>query len=65
MQLLGAELVQEGGVALRSVGAEYLIWTPLNAFDAAETLMKMLQNHHLELHPKRRQLWSLMQNMLY
>ena len=45
MQFLVVELAQEEGVALLTAGAEYPIWTPLNAFDAAETLMQMLENH--------------------
>ncbi len=45
MQLLVVELAREDGVALLSPGAEYPIWTPLDAFDAAETLMHMLENH--------------------
>ncbi|MEZ4863135.1 MAG: hypothetical protein R3C14_17580 [Caldilineaceae bacterium] len=45
MQFLVVELAQEEGVALLTAGAEYPIWTPLNAFDAAATLMKMLENH--------------------
>ncbi len=45
MQFLVVELAQEEGIALLTAGAEYPIWTPLNAFDAAETLMKMLENH--------------------
>ena len=45
MQFLVVELAQEEGVALLTAGAEYPILTPLNAFDAAETLMQMLENH--------------------
>ena len=45
MQLLVVELAQEEGVPLLTAGAEYPIWTPLNAFSAAETLMKMLEEH--------------------
>jgi len=45
MQFLVVELAQEEGVSLLTAGAEYPIWTPLNAFGAAETLMKMLENH--------------------
>lgn len=44
MQLLVVELAQEEGVSLTS-GVEYPIWTPLHAFDAADTLMKMLEDH--------------------
>jgi hypothetical protein len=45
MQFLVVELAQEEGISLLTAGAEYPIWTPLNAFDAAETLMKMLEKH--------------------
>ncbi len=44
MQFLVTELAEEEGVSLITVGAEYPIWTPLNAFGAAETLMNMLEN---------------------
>jgi len=45
IQFLVVELAQEDGISLLTPGAEYPIWTPLNAFGAAETLMKMLENH--------------------
>ncbi|MCE7989242.1 MAG: hypothetical protein DYG89_49440 [Caldilinea sp. CFX5] len=45
MQFLVVELAQEEGVPLLTAGAEYPVWTPINAFGAAETLMKMLENH--------------------
>jgi len=45
MQFLVAELAREDGVSLLVSGAEYPIWTPLDAFEAAETLMQMLGNH--------------------
>ncbi len=45
IQFLVFELAQEEGISLLTAGAEYPIWTPLNAFGAAETLMKMLENH--------------------
>jgi hypothetical protein len=45
MQFLVVELAQEEGIALLTAGAEYPIWTPLNAFGAAETLRKMLEVH--------------------
>lgn len=44
LQLLVTELAEED-VALLSPNREYPIWTPLNTFGAAETLMKMLENH--------------------
>lgn len=45
MQLLVMNLAQEEGVPLLTPEAEYPIWTPLNAFDAAETLWQMLETH--------------------
>lgn len=45
MQFLVVELAQEEGISLLAAGAEYPIWTPLNAFGAAETLLNMLENH--------------------
>ena len=45
IQLLVVELAQEEGVSLLTPGAEDPVWAPLNAFGAAETLMKMLENH--------------------
>lgn len=44
MQFLVVELAQEDGVPLLTAGAEYPVWTPLDAFDAAETLMGMLND---------------------
>ena len=44
MQFLAVELAQEEGAPLSSAAAEYPIWTPLNAFDAAETLAGVLKN---------------------
>lgn len=43
MQLLVVDLAQDEGVPLLTAGAEYPIWTPLNAFSAAEQLMGMLE----------------------
>ncbi|MEZ4658284.1 MAG: hypothetical protein R2911_11985 [Caldilineaceae bacterium] len=45
MQFLVIDLAQEEGVPLLAAGAEYPIWTPLNAFEAAETLLDMLAKH--------------------
>jgi hypothetical protein len=45
MQFLVIDLAQEEGVPLLAADAEYPIWTPLNAFEAAETLLQMLQTH--------------------
>jgi hypothetical protein len=45
MQLLVIDLAQEEGILLPSGDAEYPIWTPLSAFDGADTLLQMLQAH--------------------
>ena len=45
MQFLIIDLAQEEGIPLLSAEAEYPIWTPLNAFDAADTLWQLLQTH--------------------
>ena len=45
MQFIVVELAQDDGVSLLTADAEYPIWTPLNAFDAAETLSQMLEEH--------------------
>ncbi len=49
MQFLVINLAQEEGVSLLAADAEYPIWTPLNAFDAAETLLQMLKTHKAEI----------------
>lgn len=44
MQFLLLELAKEEGITLQA-GAEYPVWSPLNATDAANTLLKMLNPH--------------------
>ena len=48
MQFLVIALAQEEGVPLLAADAEYPIWTPLNAFDAADTLLQMLKTHQAD-----------------
>jgi len=48
MQFLVIDLAQEEGVPLLAADAEYPIWTPLNAFEAAETLWQVLETHKAE-----------------
>ncbi len=48
MQFLVIDLAHEEGIPLLAAEAEYPIWTPLNAFDAADTLLQMLQMHQAE-----------------
>jgi hypothetical protein len=45
MWFLVIDLAQEEGVPLLSAGAENPVWTPLHAFDAADTLLPMLKTH--------------------
>jgi hypothetical protein len=45
MQFLLIDLAQEEGIPLLAAEAEYPIWTPLNAFEAADTLLQMLQTY--------------------
>jgi len=45
MQLLVVDLAEEEGVPLLSADTQYPIWTPLEAFDAGDTLLQMLQTH--------------------
>ncbi len=42
MQFLVINLAEDEGVPLLTPNAEYPVWTPLNAFGAAETLWHML-----------------------
>jgi hypothetical protein len=48
MQFLVIDLAQEEGVPLLTADAEYPIWTPLSAFEAADTLLQMLKTHEAE-----------------
>jgi hypothetical protein len=48
MQFLVIDLAQEEGVPLLTPHAEYPVWTPLNAFDAADTLVQMLKTRQAE-----------------
>lgn len=48
MHFLVIDLAQEEGVPLLTADAEYQIWTPLNAFEAAETLWQALETHKAE-----------------
>jgi hypothetical protein len=43
MQFLVFELAREEGVTLFQADADYPIWTPYNAFDAASTLLSALK----------------------
>jgi hypothetical protein len=46
MQFLVFELAWEEGVALFQPDADYPIWTPYNAFDAASTLLSALYDQN-------------------
>lgn len=43
MQFLVSELAREEGITLLQPNAEYPIWTPYNAFDAANILLNALK----------------------
>ena len=43
MQFLVVDLAHEEDVSLLSADADYPIWTPLHAHEAAETLSQMLE----------------------
>ena len=45
IQFLVLELAREEGVPLLTADAEYPVYTPLNAFEAGDTLLKMLEKH--------------------
>ena len=45
MQFLVIDLAQEDGIPLLAADAEYPVWTPINAFEAADTMFQMLQDH--------------------
>ena len=42
IQFLVIDLAQEEGVSLLAADAQYPVWTPLNAVEAAKTLSQML-----------------------
>jgi hypothetical protein len=44
IQLLLADLVREEGILLAS-GTEYPVWSPVDATEAGDTLLKMLDEH--------------------
>ncbi len=49
IQFLVIDLAQEEGIPLLAAESEYPIWTPLNAFEAGNTLFGMLQEHKAKL----------------
>ena len=44
IQQLAVDLAQEEGVPFFEAGASYPIWTPLEAYDAEASLMKLLES---------------------
>jgi hypothetical protein len=48
MQFLVIDLAQQEGVTLLAADAEYPVWTPLHAYDAADTMLEMLNTHRAE-----------------
>ena len=49
MQFLVMELAREEGMPLLISDAEYPIYTPLNAFEAGDALLNLLEQHHKAL----------------
>jgi len=43
LRLMASELTQEAGVDILQSGASYPIWTPLDAYDAAQSLQRSLE----------------------
>jgi hypothetical protein len=48
VQLLVAELARDEGISVLQDGAQYPVWTPYNAFDAAKTLAEALQGERAQ-----------------
>jgi hypothetical protein len=46
MQFLVLELAREEGMPLLTADAEYPIYTPLNAFEAGDALLNLLEQHN-------------------
>lgn len=45
LQVLVSDLAAEEGVPRLEAGAEYPVWSPYDAFEAADTLRDMLARH--------------------
>lgn len=45
MPFLVVALAQEEGIPLLTADAAYPVWTPINTFSAAETVLNMLETH--------------------
>jgi hypothetical protein len=43
VQLLVAELARDEGICVLQEGAQYPVWTPYQAFDAAQALLEALK----------------------
>ncbi len=50
MQLLVSELAQEEEVAFFKSGAEYPVWSPYEAYEAANVMMKALADEETKEH---------------
>ncbi|HEV2950186.1 MAG TPA: hypothetical protein VGX70_22595 [Gemmataceae bacterium] len=48
VQLLVAELARDEGISVLQDGAQFPVWTPYNAFDAAKTLAEALQGERAQ-----------------
>ncbi len=47
-RLLASELTREAGVDMLQSGVSYPIWTPFDAFDAAQSLQRMLEEDRVQ-----------------
>ncbi len=47
-RLLASELTREAGVDVLQSGESYPIWTPFDAYDAAQSLQRMLEEDRVQ-----------------
>jgi hypothetical protein len=48
VQLLVAELARDEGICVLQEGAQYPVWTPYQAFDAAQALLEALKGERTQ-----------------
>lgn len=48
LSLMASELTQEAGVDILQSGASYPVWTPLGAYDAAQSLQRLLEEDRVQ-----------------
>ncbi len=47
-RLMASDLTQDAGVDILQSGASYPIWTPFNAYDAAQSLQRLLEEDRVQ-----------------